>query len=61
MTIAAYEKELKAEFARARERRALGELQFDGDTKLQQEFEKLVQEQINPPLSWAATDDNTPS
>ena len=61
MTIADYEKELKASSVRARERWARGELQFDGDTKLRQEFEKLVQEHVSSQLDWSDADDKKPS
>lgn len=61
MTFADYENELKAEFARARERHARDGLQFDGDTKLRQEFDKLVQEQLAPPLDFSEADDKKPS
>lgn len=61
MTAADYEKELRAEFARARERRARGELQFDGDARLGQEFDNLLLESLKPPMSWPGNDDQKPS
>lgn len=61
MTVADYEKELRAEFARARERRARGELQFDGDARLGQAFDNLLQERLKPSVSWPGNDDQKTS